>query len=145
MTTNQTIDGVPRELLGRLLAVSGTVDYARARNELRALLHAPAGTDWKAAHDTVLKHHRETFAEHVAEIERLKSSHPQGEPLRIPRITYIPRELTAEMLDELTNGDKSKRAVMKVRWAAMLLMLETKPRLCDCNQGRLPCTCIVIT
>ena len=42
--TTQTIDGVlvSRELLGRLLAVSGTADHARARNELRALLDAPA-------------------------------------------------------------------------------------------------------
>lgn len=40
MTTNQTINGVPRELLERLLEVSGTIDYARAQHELRALLDA---------------------------------------------------------------------------------------------------------
>lgn len=35
----------------------------------------------------------------------------------------IPRLPTVEMLDELTNGDTSKRKVMKLRWAQMLKVL----------------------
>ncbi|MCK3849978.1 hypothetical protein [Pseudomonas sp. W2Jun17] len=39
-------------------------------------------------------------------------------------IDGVPRELTPEMLNELTNGDASKRAVMKLRWASMLALLD---------------------
>ncbi len=39
--TNQTIDGVPRELLERITAGPNQVDYIKAWKELRALLEAP--------------------------------------------------------------------------------------------------------
>ncbi|MCK1786072.1 MULTISPECIES: hypothetical protein [Pseudomonas] len=81
MTTNQTIDGVPRELLERIAEALNYSDPYSLEGELRALLDAPAGIDWKTAHDTVLAHHRETFAEHIAEIEELKAAQPQGEPV----------------------------------------------------------------
>lgn len=42
MTTNQTIDGVPRELLERITAGPSQTDYIKAWKELRALLDAPA-------------------------------------------------------------------------------------------------------
>ena len=84
MTINPTIDGVPR---ADLESICENFEFGRhwqameGVKKLRALLDAPAGTDWKDAHDTVLKRHRETFAEHVAEIERLKAAQPQAEPV----------------------------------------------------------------
>ena len=41
-------------------------------------------------------------------------------------IDGVPRELTPEMLDELTNGDQSKRAVMKLRWASLVALLDAE-------------------
>lgn len=84
MTINQTIEGTLRADLESICEQfeSGRHWQAMAGvKKLRALLESPAGTDWKAAHDTVLKHHRETFAEHIVEIERLKSALELGEPV----------------------------------------------------------------
>lgn len=78
MTTNQTIDGVPRELIEKAMLACFEAGHGITHDRLRALLDAPAGIDWKAAHDTVLAHHRETFAEHIAEIEELKAAQPWG-------------------------------------------------------------------
>lgn len=81
--SNQTIDGVlvPRELLSYWAECLESAGFKDRPAEMRALLDAPAGTDWKVAHDTVLDHHRETFAEHIAEIEKLKVTQPRGEPV----------------------------------------------------------------
>lgn len=191
MTTNQTIDGVPRELLERIAD-----PYRREPRsihlhnadiaELRALLDAPAdpasalNRAWQAGYDTGY------YAKNPAH-ERPAAQH-QGEPVAIlsgpdDSVCWTqdskPRELRKQVVliehsDLLRLQALSSRAVEPVyqaRWNRLGEWEEWKTvsqdqyqrsegrlferrivyaeqpapvavaRMCDCNQGRLPCRC----
>ena len=78
MTTNQTIDGVPRELLEQFLAGGRQCD----RDKLRALLDAPAqpSGDPVGSFDKHMQYMHENI-ELKKRISELESAQPQGEPV----------------------------------------------------------------
>lgn len=159
MTTNQTIDGVPRELLEQFLAGGRQCD----RDRLRALLDAPApeidGEQWYADTpdgDGALVHRVAALCKHpsmsfhqVALLEGAISeskndskpaAQPQGEP--VYQVEYVGGYAGWRDVDESTFSDLKKDPRYKAR-----IMYAEQPapaavaRMCDCNQGRLPCTC----
>ena len=113
MTTNQRIDGVPRELLEHALSALDTAASAfksvkRVRNELRALLDAPiVNTDVRtillditpgmdgmgheayarSCEDVVaaLSKQGDRIEEMEIELHRLKAAQSQGEPIHMVR------------------------------------------------------------
>lgn len=92
--SNQTIDGVPRELALRLLLGNGS-ELARARKELRALLDAPAKAAEPYAHMRIdvdgnpyrcnPNDHGDAFPVYLG-----PAAQPQGEPVKlVPSIAQI--------------------------------------------------------
>lgn len=122
MNTTQTIDGVSRELLERILEVPSHPEYTKAWKELRALLDAPE----------VL------VVPLTGPKEWLDSLRPAAQPQGVPAAWA--------WVDE-----KGEHGVT-LRWdVAKHLPYFVKPlyaeqpapvaQMCDCNQGRLPCRC----
>jgi hypothetical protein len=92
MTTNQTIDGVPRELLLRVLDPYRPRGQEKARKELRALLDAPAAPfildGWSVDHSAgrpILMHNNCSVIEAEQAYGLLSliraAAQPQGEPV----------------------------------------------------------------
>ena len=78
MTTNQTIDGVPRRLLDRMHSCARGLE-ASEWAELRALLDAPAPADWQRGLEDA--DGNELVTVRADEYARLKAAQPQGEPV----------------------------------------------------------------
>lgn len=134
MTTNQTINGVPRELLDAAVVCMECADYLPPQwaKELRALLDAPAKdyvmiNNMYFSHAEILKWREKA----CMELEAVQS---KGEP-----VAWV----------VFDNGFIDDHTVVKTvadEWAE--LGLEVTPlyaeqpapvAMCDCNQGRFPC------
>ena len=152
MTTNQTIDGVSRELLWKALNGSSK-EIAIAQNELRALLDAPVAPVAPCAIADALESaqwpntsigNKVLVAAAITELR--KAAQPQGEPVacfekfardRCPGV-YFGKDANGEYMAA------DARLVLDF-WNAGFLAEQPAPvavvRVCDCNQGRLPCRC----
>lgn len=75
MTTNKTIDGVPRAAIEIMLSGKGGPAQAAAARELRDLLDATAeNAQWVSV---------EAFNRVSTELEELKAAQPQAEPVAV--------------------------------------------------------------
>lgn len=81
MTTNQTIDGVPRELAELCAQCLSNSGYCSEANTLRALLVAPPRPDWKTLH-AAMQLQRDHWR------DKAMGSQPQGEPVEIGYIEH---------------------------------------------------------
>jgi len=168
MTTNQTIDGVPREMLESVLEIAA--DQWTRTDELRALLDAPAPTpvpvawmrfddDQKAIFTRSRRANKSEplYAHPTAYRHTAPAAKPRGEPVAMNRGQFEAWVLGREhptygWLDKhwLARGDNPETYAdpyVQGLWVASQALYAEQPapvgaaRMCDCNQGRLPCSC----
>lgn len=81
MTTNQTIDGVPRELIERLIVRLSKAQMFKWSTELRALLDAPATGVCRGCFTEQPTGIAGIACKTCAEVEARRAAQPQGEPV----------------------------------------------------------------
>lgn len=137
MTTNQTIDGVPRALLERLSGLFTGGKHrigVEALHELRALLDAKPVMCHGCMGDGVSHDHFDSAG-------KCKAAQPQDEPVAALEKA---RDVLRAIIKDKAAGvhyASAQAACHQINHALEQPAPVAAARMCDCNQGRLACSC----